>query len=295
MRIKTKTRGKMCRERNYIYFLVYGKDFLWSASFSRIFELLSFGAQGRDCLVSLESIRSLNPGVVIVFVFLSSGIMLEGKACLISRALPSSCEQESKWIYMTYELLERSNNKRPMSDELTDNGGENLKRKKSLENPLLPNNEELDPSTHENDGNGSVGEYSDSNSLISSIGRDNSINCLLHCSRSDYGSLASLNRSFRSLIRSGELYRLRRQMGITEHWVYFSCHVLEWEAYDPYASRWLTLPKLPHNECFMCSDKESLAVGTELLVFGKEVTAHIVLRYSILTNSWTDGEAYELS
>jgi N-acetylneuraminic acid mutarotase len=39
----------------------------------------------------------------------------------------------------------------------------------------------------------------------------------------------------------------------------------------------------------MCSDKESLAVGTELLVFGKEILAHIVLSYSILTNSWSRG------
>ncbi|PQQ19589.1 putative kelch repeat-containing F-box family protein [Prunus yedoensis var. nudiflora] len=39
----------------------------------------------------------------------------------------------------------------------------------------------------------------------------------------------------------------------------------------------------------MCSDKESLAVGTELLVFGKEVTSHVIFRYSILTNSWSSG------
>ncbi|KAI0498617.1 hypothetical protein KFK09_019507 [Dendrobium nobile] len=47
---------------------------------------------------------------------------------------------------------------------------------------------------------------------------------------------------------------------------------------------------MPPNECFTCSDKESLAVGTELLVFGKEVTSHIVFRYSILTNSWSRGK-----
>ena len=47
------------------------------------------------------------------------------------------------------------------------------------------------------------------------------------------------------------------------------------------------MPKIPPDECFMCSDKESLAVGTELLVFGM---AHIVYRYSILTNSWTRAD-----
>ncbi|KAG0469758.1 hypothetical protein HPP92_016458 [Vanilla planifolia] len=125
--------------------------------------------------------------------------------------------------------------------------------------------------------------------FIDAIGKDISIDCLIRCSRSDYGSLACVNRGFRSLIQSGKLYRLRRENEIREHWVYFSCNLNEWESYDPYRARWINLPRMPHNECFMCSDKESLAVGTELLVFGKEVTAHIVLSYSILTNSWSPG------
>ncbi|XP_042496265.1 F-box/kelch-repeat protein SKIP11-like [Macadamia integrifolia] len=133
------------------------------------------------------------------------------------------------------------------------------------------------------------GNQSDLDSLIQPIGRDISINCLLFCSRSDYGSLASLNRSFRSLIRSGELYKERRKKGLIEHWVYFSCHLLEWEAFDPIRRRWMHLPRMPANECFMWADKESLAVGTELLVFGKEVTSQVIYRYSILTNSWSSG------
>ncbi|KAK8474167.1 hypothetical protein V6N12_047098 [Hibiscus sabdariffa] len=45
---------------------------------------------------------------------------------------------------------------------------------------------------------------------------------------------------------------------------------------------------MPHNECFIFfSDKESLVVGTELLVFRKEVTSKVIYRYNILTNSWT--------
>jgi N-acetylneuraminic acid mutarotase len=39
----------------------------------------------------------------------------------------------------------------------------------------------------------------------------------------------------------------------------------------------------------MCSDKESLAVGTELLVFGRELQSHVIYRYSLLTNSWESG------
>uniref|UniRef100_A0A7N0V4G7 Uncharacterized protein n=1 Tax=Kalanchoe fedtschenkoi TaxID=63787 RepID=A0A7N0V4G7_KALFE len=130
---------------------------------------------------------------------------------------------------------------------------------------------------------------SSSDELISFIGRDVSINCLVRCSRSDYGSVASLNQSFHSLLRSGELYRLRRLSGFAEHWVYFSYHLPEWEAFDPIRNRWMHLPRMPVNECFIFSDKESLAVGTELLVFGKEVMSLVIYRYSLPTNSWSSG------
>ncbi|RYR64895.1 hypothetical protein Ahy_A03g010920 isoform D [Arachis hypogaea] len=133
------------------------------------------------------------------------------------------------------------------------------------------------------------GDSSDSGSLLPRMNRDSSIACLSRCSRSDYGSLASLNSSFRNIIRSGELYKWRRLNGIIEHWVYFSCALLEWEAYDPIRERWMHLPRMASNECFMCSDKESLAVGTELLVFGRELRSHVIYRYSLLTNSWSSG------
>ncbi|BAT99269.1 hypothetical protein LR48_Vigan06g103400 [Vigna angularis] len=133
------------------------------------------------------------------------------------------------------------------------------------------------------------GDSSDSGSLLPRMNRDSSIACLSRCSRSDYGSLASLTRSFRNIIRSGELYQWRRLNGIMEHWIYFSCALLEWEAYDPIRQRWMHLPRMASNECFMCSDKESLAVGTELLVFGRELRSHVIYRYSLLTNSWTSG------
>ncbi|KAA3460782.1 F-box/kelch-repeat protein [Gossypium australe] len=74
---------------------------------------------------------------------------------------------------------------------------------------------------------------SDLDTLIQPIGRENSISCLVRCSSSDYGSIALLNRSFRSLIRSREIYKLRRQNGVVEHWVYLSCHLIQWEAFDP--------------------------------------------------------------
>jgi hypothetical protein len=130
---------------------------------------------------------------------------------------------------------------------------------------------------------------SDSNLLSEHLGRDISIHCLLRLSRSDYGSIAALNKSFQSLIRSGELYKLRRKADIVEHWVYFSCEALKWEAFDPNRNRWIHLPIMTCDPCFMLSDRESLAVGTELLVFGKELMAPMIHKYSLLTNMWSVG------
>ncbi|KAI7745659.1 hypothetical protein M8C21_023191, partial [Ambrosia artemisiifolia] len=137
-------------------------------------------------------------------------------------------------------------------------------------------------------------ELKDSSSLIPAIGPDNSIICLLKCSRSDFGSIASLNRQFRDLIRSGALYKLRRQYGIIEHWVYFSCHLVQWEAFDPFKQRWMSLPPMSLDTGFQFSDRESLAVGTELLVLGKEVLDLAIYKYSLLTNSWSSGQLMKM-
>ncbi|PWZ25990.1 F-box/kelch-repeat protein [Zea mays] len=126
--------------------------------------------------------------------------------------------------------------------------------------------------------------------LIGGIGRELAISCLLRLPRSYYYDVACVNRSFYSLVRFGELYRLRREAGIVEQMIYCSCNVLEWEGFDPRRQRWFSIPSMPPIECFTLADKESLAVGTNILVFGKRVEAHVVLRYSLLTNSWTTGE-----
>ncbi|GLT98402.1 hypothetical protein SLE2022_159080 [Rubroshorea leprosula] len=199
------------------------------------------------------------------------------------------------------ELLDSVENLRERREQYQDDGNELLGSDGSLpeshEQPSyvsgVDDNQIPDSPREPNkplDGGGSQRQGGDSasdlDSLIQPIGRDNSITCLLRCSRSDYGSIASLNRSFRNLIRSGDIYKLRRKNGVIEHWVYFSCNLLQWEAFDPIGHRWMRLPQMPHNDCFTFADKESLAVGTELLVFG---IAQVIYRYSLLTNSWSTG------
>ncbi|VAI68278.1 unnamed protein product [Triticum turgidum subsp. durum] len=128
------------------------------------------------------------------------------------------------------------------------------------------------------------GEVSWSNT-IGVIGRDLFIYCLHRLSRWEYGAIASLNRDFNSVVRNGDIYRLRRKNGVAEHWIYLSCYKNppEWEAYDPSTGRWIQVPKMPPAQSKFIW--ESVAVGTELLVFGDR--GRVALRYSILTNSWT--------
>lgn len=204
--------------------------------------------------------------------------MLEGPSFLVSRDLPNACEEESKWVFNTYSVIQNSKRRHPEEDE-EETGVMGSSKRLAFQGQVMDQADNQDQD----------GDYSDTSSLIFELGRDLSINCLVRCSRADYGCIASLNQSFRSLIRSGDLYKLRRQLGIIEHWVYVSCSLLEWEAFDPKRCRWMTLPKMTSNECFFFSDKESLAVGTELLVFGKEIESQVVYKYSILTNSWSSG------
>ncbi|KAL0421135.1 UNVERIFIED_CONTAM: F-box/kelch-repeat protein SKIP11 [Sesamum latifolium] len=218
--------------------------------------------------------------------------MLDDRPCLVSRDYPRTCEREGNWR-MTYrpEIVEVQPSKRPLE---TNGEEEDVVRKVPKQSA-----DQIDTALsiggilmsvpdqsgcQQNDG-----DNSDSSSLIAAIGHDNSVSCLIRCSRADYGAIASLNRSFRSLIRSGELYKLRRQNGVVEHWVYFSCQLLEWEAFDPSRRHWMHLPSMNPNDCFMFADKESLAVGTELLVFGRALDSHVIYRYSLLTNTWTTG------
>ncbi|KAG0485371.1 hypothetical protein HPP92_009450 [Vanilla planifolia] len=123
--------------------------------------------------------------------------------------------------------------------------------------------------------------------LIPGLHDDIALECLTLACRSDYPSLACLNKNFHSLIGSGYLYKLRRQLGIIEHWVYLACSLMPWEAFDPTRLRWMRLPRMPCDECFSYADKESLAVGTQLLVFGRELSGFAIWMYSLVRRCWS--------
>ncbi|WOL02700.1 F-box/kelch-repeat protein SKIP11 [Canna indica] len=217
--------------------------------------------------------------------------MLEDRPYLISRVFESTSDQESNWHYLAYHFHESLNSKKRLLNgelEEEEEEEERSKRKKSPHQPGTPDIGDMNQPFDNSDDQKSDEDCSDPN-IFNRLTRDLILSCFLLLSRSDYGAVASVNRAFRSMIQ--DLYKQRRLLGITEHWVYFSCTALIWQAFDPYRGRWIQVPPMPSSptEIFTLSDKESLAVGTELLVFGREVNSYVVLRYSILTNSWSPG------
>ncbi|KAF5447177.1 hypothetical protein F2P56_032747 [Juglans regia] len=128
--------------------------------------------------------------------------------------------------------------------------------------------------------------FGPSDLLLPGLVDDVALNCLALASRSDYTSLSCINTKFNGIIKSGCLYGLRKQMGIVEHWVYLLCDPRGWEVFDSVRKKWMTLPRMPCDECFNHADKESLAVGSELLVFGREFLDFAIWKYSLICHSW---------
>ncbi|KAL8525463.1 hypothetical protein ACS0TY_014903 [Phlomoides rotata] len=132
--------------------------------------------------------------------------------------------------------------------------------------------------------------FGSSDSYLPGLHDEIALTCLARASRSDYAALSCLNVRFHMLIESGYMYNLRVQQGMMEHWVYMVCDPRGWEAFDPFRNKWMRLPKIPCDDCFNCADKESLAVGTELLVFGRELFDFAIWKYSLAYRDWNKCE-----
>ncbi|KAG4949760.1 hypothetical protein JHK82_042981 [Glycine max] len=137
---------------------------------------------------------------------------------------------------------------------------------------------ELDTREGVNDGFPRAGA---NDSLLPGFFYDVVLNCLAWASRSDYASLSSINKRYNLLIRSRYLFELRKKLGIVEleHLVYL-------RVFDPKRNRWITLPKIPCDECFNHAEKESLAVGSEILVLDRELMDFSIWKYNLISCNW---------
>lgn len=108
--------------------------------------------------------------------------------------------------------------------------------------------------------------------------------------RSEYQRLCYVNRRYQTLVRSGELYSIRKEIGIKEPSILMlASGESNWWCYDPRSRVRRNLPVLPADECFSSFDKESLCAGTHLLVSGKEISGSVIWRYELASDQWFKG------
>lgn len=85
--------------------------------------------------------------------------------------------------------------------------------------------------------------------LIPALPDEISIQILARVPRSYYLTLKAVSRSWKHIVTNSELYRLRKELGTMEEWVYILTkgenNKLSWHALDPINSIWQKLPPMP--------------------------------------------------
>ncbi|PWA98651.1 Galactose oxidase, beta-propeller [Artemisia annua] len=108
--------------------------------------------------------------------------------------------------------------------------------------------------------------------------------------RSEYWKLSFVNKRYGALLKTGELFKIRKHIGFSEPSVLMlASGENRWWAFDTGFSSRRKLPILPTDMCFSSGDKESLCAGTHLLVSGREIESLMIWRYEFATNKWYKG------
>lgn len=84
--------------------------------------------------------------------------------------------------------------------------------------------------------------------------------------------ICSLNKKFLRLMKSGEIYKIRRVIGFKELSVFMlASGERNWGVFDGQFKAYRKLPIIPSDYKFECGDKESFTAGTHLFVSGMEM------------------------
>uniref|UniRef100_A0A7N0T769 Kelch repeat-containing F-box family protein n=1 Tax=Kalanchoe fedtschenkoi TaxID=63787 RepID=A0A7N0T769_KALFE len=116
--------------------------------------------------------------------------------------------------------------------------------------------------------------------------------------RSESWKFFFINRRFLSLMKSGELYQLRRDIGFREPSVFvLASGDSSWVEFDRCFNSCRKLPAPPTDIAFTIGDKETFCAGNHLLVLGKEFggkeLSFVIWRYDLATNGWFRGPDME--
>ncbi|KAK7336065.1 hypothetical protein VNO77_16594 [Canavalia gladiata] len=108
--------------------------------------------------------------------------------------------------------------------------------------------------------------------------------------RSQHWKLCFLNKRFLALVKSGDIYKIRRELGFKEPSVFMlASGERNWWGMDwPFKSS-RRLPPIESDYSFEFGDKESFCAGSHLLVLGKEIEGAVTWRYNSESNEWLKG------
>ncbi|KAL1210120.1 F-box/kelch-repeat protein [Cardamine amara subsp. amara] len=118
------------------------------------------------------------------------------------------------------------------------------------------------------------------------------VEILARVPRFEYWKLRFLNTQFSRLLKSGEIFKVRRERSVVEPSVFMlSSGDTRWTMFDKTFENCQKLPELPSDICFFGGDKESLCAGTHLIVIGREQKSIALWRYELETSKWFKGPA----
>jgi len=127
-------------------------------------------------------------------------------------------------------------------------------------------------------------------SNVRSISDELETSILARFPRSQHWKLCFLNKRFLALARSGEIYKIRKELGLKEPSVFMlaSGESNWWGMEWPFMSS-RKLPPIESDYNFEYGDKESFCAGSHLLVFGKEIEGAVTWRFDSTNNEWLKG------
>ncbi|KAI4387702.1 hypothetical protein MLD38_000114 [Melastoma candidum] len=129
-------------------------------------------------------------------------------------------------------------------------------------------------------------DYSQTPSLSDEV----EVMILARIPRSEYGKLSLVSKRHLSLLKSGNLFKIRKEIGFREPSVFvLASGESSWWAFDRNFNSCRTLPVLPSDLCFSSGDKETLSAGTQLIVSGNETNGLVNWRYELVENKWFKG------
>ncbi|MED6173553.1 hypothetical protein PIB30_060563 [Stylosanthes scabra] len=102
----------------------------------------------------------------------------------------------------------------------------------------------------------------------------------------EHWKLCCLNKKFLEFIENGEVFRIRREIGLKEPAVFITSGENNWWAFNCTFNSFKKLPMIPSDFSFVLGDKESFTAGTNLFVSGKEVEGTVVWGFELATKKW---------